>query len=438
KERKMLLPPELLTSIFEYLDLKSLIHVSGVCKHFKTVCSDPVLNPWRGQIEQVLRMRAPPEQFQVLRHLGWYSAVPKENWLYILTVASPDFILFNDVPPLPEAYWEYAFKHRFLPSWIKWKRDNSWKQLLWRVWHRLTAHCTADESWTNYIILSRHGIVNSASASSRSYEPQDVLDIYKLQNNLAREPSTTRLVVQLADVRIIAIGTLGQASSYQVNRLAKEFITPSGIYPEGVVPLSTYDRLEPLSAASDTPQYYKIPVTRRVGTPITRSLTFDDATPSTSSATSLSFWRRIRSGTFSTNEKDAVTYVDAPTAVMDSMYRNLKPSPPTPREYPRLTLPRPSHGHRKFPNFTPGGLDLRWPKMYDGTSEEVWVGPVLITAVIVSQTEEPLTDGGDELLRRIGRGRGRWVSFTTTDLDTIAPWLSTYIEKRVEGMGLGN
>jgi hypothetical protein len=52
-------------------------------------------------------------------------------------------------------------------------------RLLWRVWHRLNATCTADESWTNYIILSRHGIVNSTSASSRQYNPHAVLNIYK-------------------------------------------------------------------------------------------------------------------------------------------------------------------------------------------------------------------------------------------------------------------
>ncbi|KAG8784101.1 hypothetical protein FRC15_003988 [Serendipita sp. 397] len=434
-----MLPPELLTSIFEYLDLQSLINISRVCKHFRTVCSDPVLNPWREQIEYVLRCKAPPQQFRLLQHLGWYTSVPKENWLHILAVASPEFILFSDIPPLAERYWEQAFQLRFLPSWVKWKKENSWKRafkmLLWRVWHRLTANCTADESWTNYVILSRQGIVNSASASSRSYEPHDVLDIYKHQNNLAREPSTTRLIVQLADVRIIAIGTLGQVSSYQTNRLAKEFVHPSGIYPDGIVPLPSYDRLEPLSASSDTPQYYKIPITQKVGTPITRSLTLDETTSSTSTTT-YSFWRRMRSGTFAARE--SVTYVDASTAVMGSMYRNLKPSPPTPRYYSRLTCPNPYYGHRNFPNFTLGGQDLRWPEAYDGTAEEVWVGPMLITAVLVSQTEAPLTDGSEELLRRIGRGRGRWVSFTTTDLDAIAPWLSAHIEKRVEGMGLGN
>ncbi|KAG8756492.1 hypothetical protein FRC14_002982 [Serendipita sp. 396] len=194
------------------------------------------------------------------------------------------------------------------------------------------------------------------------------------QNNLAREPSTTRLIVQLADVRIIAIGTLGQVSSYQTNRLAKEFVHPSGIYPDGIVPLPSYDRLEPLSASSDTPQYYKIPITQKVGTPITRSLTLDETTSSTSTTT-YSFWRRMRSGTFAARE--SVTYVDASTAVMGSMYRNLKPSPPTPRYYSRLTCPNPYYGHRNFPNFTLGGQDLRWPEAYDGTAEEVWVGPML-------------------------------------------------------------
>jgi hypothetical protein len=47
-------------------------------------------------------------------------------------------------------------------------------------------------------------------------------------------------------------------------------------------------------------------------------------------------------------------------------------------------------------------------------------------------------DGADEVLKRMGAGRNRWASFTADDLDAIAPWLEDHIEKRIEGMGLGN
>jgi hypothetical protein len=94
-----------------------------------------------------------------------------------------------------------AFMTRFLPSWTKWRRSETWKKafrlfvhfasdvqqweltpfrrVLYRVWHRLNAPCTADESWTSYVMLSRQGIVNFNSAYSRQYDPHTVLDIYK-------------------------------------------------------------------------------------------------------------------------------------------------------------------------------------------------------------------------------------------------------------------
>jgi hypothetical protein len=48
-----------------------------------------------------------------------------------------------------------------------------------RMHHRLSVTCTADESWTNFVILSRQGIVNLSAASSRQYNPHAVLNIYK-------------------------------------------------------------------------------------------------------------------------------------------------------------------------------------------------------------------------------------------------------------------
>ncbi|CAG7848441.1 SubName: Full=Uncharacterized protein {ECO:0000313/EMBL:CCA71228.1} [Serendipita indica DSM 11827] len=427
------LPPELLVKIFEYLDLCSLVDVSAVCSSFRVVCRE--LNPWRAQIARVLRDQQPQTEYCILLHLSWYSAVSTQNWIHILVVASPEHILFHDIPPLPEDIWHAAFTQRFLPSWQRWRKDGTWqrayKLVLMRIWHRINATCTADEAWTTYLILSRHNVLNISSASSRQYNPHAVLNVYKEQNNL-KQSSTTRLVLQLSDIRIIAIGTLGASSSYQINRLAKEFVNPSGVYPDGILPFPDEDSA-PLSASSDTPQYFKIPVPRTIGTPMTRSLTMDATPPATKSN---SLWRRFRrSETFSSNtssEQDTLSYVNAPLVVMEAMYKSLKPHPPTPREYVRLTHPRPVDGHRNFPNYTPGGMDLRWPKTYDGTNEDTWVGPMLVTAILVSSSDELTGDSAEELLRRVGSGRSRWVSFTGEDLDTIAPWLKTHIDKRME------
>ena len=54
------------------------------------------------------------------------------------------------------------------------------------------------------------------------------------------------------------------------------------------------------------------------------------------------------------------------------------------------------------------------------------------------RSEEPLEgDESQDILQRIGSGRSRWASFTSDDLDAIAPWLEGHINKRVDGMGLG-
>jgi hypothetical protein len=61
-----------------------------------------------------------------------------------------------------------------------------------------------------------------------------------------------------------------------------------------------------------------------------------------------------------------------------------------------------------------------------------------VTALLVNHDDTLSEDDSDEILKRMGAGRNRWVSFTADDLDAIAPWLDDHIEKRMEGMGLGN
>jgi hypothetical protein len=203
------------------------------------------------------------------------------------------------------------------------------------------------------------------------------------QNNLAQQPSTTRLIVQLADVRIIAIGTLGSHSSFQVNRLAKDFVHPAGVYPRGMTPLfhsPEEEGREPQSASSDNTPYSHTSLPWMIGTPMTRSITMDPTPPSQHSSRH-SLWRRFRSGNYS--EKQVPHYVDTPAPLFTSPPPlDIKPSPPAPTRHPPLTRPQPVEGHRDFPNYTPGGQDLRWPESYDGTSDECWVGPMLFVPSI--------------------------------------------------------
>jgi hypothetical protein len=176
----------------------------------------------------------------------------------------------------------------------------------------------------------------------------------------------------------MAIGTLGKATAFRVNRLAREFIHPTGIYPTGVEPIGPYEEeLAPVSASSDGPQYYPLP---SVGIPMTRSLTVDSAPPNQSS-----MWKRFRSGTFAT--RPTLPSTSQPILIVESA--PLKPYIPPPKEVPvysPLKKPLPIESHRNFPLYTPGGKDLRWPKDYDGTNEEFWVGPMLYVPFFLLHT----------------------------------------------------
>ncbi|KIM20639.1 hypothetical protein M408DRAFT_30194 [Serendipita vermifera MAFF 305830] len=63
---------------------------------------------------------------------------------------------------------------------------------------------------------------------------------------------------------------------------------------------------------------------------------------------------------------------------------------------------------------------------------------MLVTALMIPHDDALSEDAGTEqILKRIGAGRSRWASFTI-DLDAISQWLDNHIDKRPEGMGLGN
>ena len=120
------LPDDLLALILGELDLDSLITVSYLSKRLHSVASEPSLNPWRKPILHNLRTNV---YGPALQHLSVRSTVPRQNWIEILVLARPSFILYETtLPNLKAVEWEECFRRRFLPGWQKWKKESPWKE----------------------------------------------------------------------------------------------------------------------------------------------------------------------------------------------------------------------------------------------------------------------------------------------------------------------
>ncbi|KAH9943234.1 uncharacterized protein BXZ73DRAFT_97285 [Epithele typhae] len=387
------LPVELIADILGELDLTSLVLVAYLSRRLKDIASDPSLNPWRRPILRALR--APTsvdneaEYEPVLRQLSVRQIVPRHNWVEILSLGKPEYLLFEmTLPNLKETEWEECFRRRFLPGWVKWK-TTSWKaaflKILHRTWHRSHSSCTADEGWTKYILLNRNGSANLLEASSRSYGPMAVFHEIKLQNNLAHLPTHVRLVVEFRDVRIIALGVLSKPrSSFSVNQNARAFLHPPGVTKGEDEGASSSARS--ISEGSD--ESFAPPAA-------------DPGLPGRGPAT--------------------------PFMLRDA--------------YRPLIHPLPSSCHANYPLYTSGGEDKRW--MGNGEMEEngrQWVGPMLITAQLVGpQTKQQPADiflPLQDLDLIAGPGRNQYASLTWEDLTAVAPWLE--LTNMINGAGLGH
>ncbi|KAJ8086912.1 hypothetical protein PM082_005737 [Marasmius tenuissimus] len=148
------LPVELISDIFSELDLDTLIVVAQVSRRLNAVVSSPSLNPWRNPIRRLLSSQT---YHTALKNLSVRRIVPRQNWIEILALTSPSFILFDaTLPKLKEEEWKECFYRRFLPSWRRWSsQEATWKasfmQVLYRVWHRGRTSCTVDETWTKFV-----------------------------------------------------------------------------------------------------------------------------------------------------------------------------------------------------------------------------------------------------------------------------------------------
>ncbi|KAJ7232220.1 hypothetical protein B0H12DRAFT_1261748 [Mycena haematopus] len=235
------LPVELIGKIVGELTLNDVIRISQLSRRMRLVASDPILNVWRLPILRNLRS----DQYEdSLKNLSVYMSVPRHNWIDILSRARASYILFEmTLPNLKEAEWEDTFQRRFLPSWKKWRKDNTWRAAFLRVlhqtWHRSCTSCTTNEAWTKYIVLNRNGSANQLEASSRNFNVAHILDDMRLQQNMLHLEMRVRLVVQFADVRVLALGTLNRPSPLTVNSNANALLHPPGILSESNGPFGT-------------------------------------------------------------------------------------------------------------------------------------------------------------------------------------------------------
>lgn len=122
------------------------------------------------------------------------------------------------------------------------------------VQHRLTAVCHAYESWTKYIVIGRRDAANLLEVSSRNFNPLAIFDeikcvlaclytlhlldndnetllpLLRLQSGMLHLETQVRVVLNLMDVRIVALGVLstpGQETMYK-NANAHALLHPPG------------------------------------------------------------------------------------------------------------------------------------------------------------------------------------------------------------------
>ncbi|KAL1735886.1 hypothetical protein EV714DRAFT_267431 [Schizophyllum commune] len=397
------LPVELIADIMGELDLPSLIVMSQLSSRCLSIASDRQLNPWRRPILRALRASGYEDD---LRNLSVRQCVPRQNWIEILSLASPSFLLFEaNLPKLSADDWEECFRRRFLPSWTKWKKETSWRhafmKMLFRVYHRSTSSCTVDENWTKFITLNRNGSANLLEHASRAFNPRMSFDEMKLQSNLMHLATRVRVLVELADVRIVVLGCLNKPrSGLTVNVNAHDLLHPPGI-----------DCSEPLLLPS--------------------------------------MKRNSVSSQYSTLMSD-----DDPGFTAHALQRRMWG---VPSDFAIMTHPLPTTNFSNYPFFTPSGQDRRWQST-GGVEEDglLWVGPLMfvllicgnnlvderLSSRILAQLKCPqfeVDDGDLEDLDIVGApGRQQYSSFTWEDLLAVAPWMDERITKKIDGAGLGH
>lgn len=255
------------------------------------------------------------------------------------------------------------------------------------------------------------------------------------QADLLDYETQARVIVQLADVRIVMLGVLRKPPSFAINSHARQLLHPQGAEqpnpplsqpqspiagPENARPPSPPNTFTPPSSPPTglARSAHRISRTRspsrerRAGTALrlSRTLTHESATSGESSSNrSSGIFGRIRRWTMSSSRaasperRTSMSILPGAGGDQDVPILPSPVSPPrrpmtlsptsmpganatiteatvveAPRLLPRLGHPEPSTEYAQYPNYTPGGHDNRWC-IHDGLEEGglIWAGPIM-------------------------------------------------------------
>jgi hypothetical protein len=208
--------------------------------------------------------------------------------------------------------------------------------------------------------------------------------------------------------------------------------------------------LQPVSSIDSSPLMSTMPPANRTSVPMMRSFSLGQqdvpAKPT--------LWQRLRlTATSYPLQEGRPTDASRPPSITNATCES--PTTFGLLWYPRMTAPRPVALHSQYPNFTPGGRDLRWETSSESHPDWTWVGPLLwvysclrfhlrsnpfdrVTALLIPHGTEVEPESAESILARQGQGRSRWASLTFEDLAVLAPWLDSHIKVKIHGTGLGH
>ncbi|WWC92842.1 uncharacterized protein L201_007802 [Kwoniella dendrophila CBS 6074] len=250
------MPGDILSQIASYLPLPEVIQFLSLHPYLLSLTQSH-LSPIPLSIKSTLSLPNYPKELSIITHLNHFlppnSEDAKKIFIQILVRAKTKWILENfEFLRWNDSFWKNAFEKRFLPSWKRYKTDeDNWRavylRLLGRVEHRQSG-CNHEEAWTRFVTLHRNGSASINRMYSRTFDPYEIYDELKNQNNFSAHPTTVRVILHLQDVRILAVGVLIDQPSLFVNPNAHLALHPpllrhlSGPQDDGPVDQSRWFR----------------------------------------------------------------------------------------------------------------------------------------------------------------------------------------------------